>query len=308
MHVLVRWAVATTATSSSQTAAGRFSGLAFSIKASRPGLWATAVWFYLLPLGQRHVFHSANFWLGLVYVTFPLGLIIYGWNDVVDEETDRFNPRKGTFLFGARGTGDQLARLPLLIAIVQLIFLVVFWCFLGEKILLWFAALTVFTAVYNFPRYGLKSLPPFEILNQAGYLLVFVLSSWLNQAPQLRWSAMLFGAMFAMHSHVFGEIMDIEPDRRSGRRTTATMIGAVPAKLLIAFFLVMESELVYFCFHDRWITGFLAVGAFWFLLDTTVIWRDRLYSVTQMKCFLLGWNLIALASMSWVWATANLTR
>lgn len=155
---------------------------------------------------------------------------------------------------------------------------------------------------------GLKSRPPLEILNQAGYLLVFVLSSWLNHVSQLRWPAMLFGAMFAMHSHVFGEIMDIEPDRRSGRSTTATIMGAVPSKLLISFFLVMEGELIYFCFHDRWITGFLAFGALWFLLDATVIWKDRLYSVTQMKCFLLGWNFVALASMAWVWSTASLTH
>src|SRR6266568_4251119 len=91
--------------------ARRSSTLAFIVKASRPGLWATALWFYLLPLGRRHVFHSPGFWLGLIYVTLPLGLIIYGWNDIADAEIDRFNPRKGTFLFGARGSSEQLRRL-----------------------------------------------------------------------------------------------------------------------------------------------------------------------------------------------------
>jgi 4-hydroxybenzoate polyprenyltransferase len=36
-----------------------------------------------------------------------MGLLIYGWNDIVDYEADRLNPRKGTFLFGARGTPDR---------------------------------------------------------------------------------------------------------------------------------------------------------------------------------------------------------
>jgi len=94
-------------------ATARSSALSFIIKASRPGLWATAVWFYLLPLGRRHVFDSVGFWLGLIYVTLPLGLIIYGWNDIADAEIDKFNPRKGTFLFGARGSQEQLRRLPL---------------------------------------------------------------------------------------------------------------------------------------------------------------------------------------------------
>ena len=262
----------------------------------------------MLPLGRRHVFHSAGFWLGLFYVTLPLGFILYGWNDLVDEETDRLNPRKGTFLFGARGTRQQLASMPVRIALLQAVFLATFWYLDGPRMVLWFAGLIAFTALYNWPRYGLKSRPPLEVLNQAGFLLVFVLSSWLNHAPQLRWPAMLFGAMFAMHSHIFGEIMDIEPDRLSGRSTTATMIGAVRSKFVITAFLGMESLLVYTCFRDKWMAGSLAFGALWFLLDATLLYRNRLYSTTQMRAFLLGWNLIALASMGWVWSTAYLTH
>jgi 4-hydroxybenzoate polyprenyltransferase len=301
--------MATTAPLKAERAATQpFSTLGFAIKASRPGLWLTAVWFYLLPLGQRHVFHSAGFWLGLLYVTFPLGLIIYGWNDIADADIDSFNPRKGTFLFGARGSHEQLRRLPLQIALVQAVFAAIFFYLDGAKILLWFSGLVLFTAIYNLPRYGLKSHPPFDILNQAGYLLVFVLSSWLNHAPQLRWPAMLFGALFAMHSHVFGEIMDIEPDRASGRRTTATVIGVIPSKLLICAMLVAESLLVWRYFGDLWISGALLFGTLWFFLDAFVLWRDRPYILAQMRIFMLGWNAIALASMPWVWRTASLPR
>jgi 4-hydroxybenzoate polyprenyltransferase len=300
--------VATTSATAKVEIAGRLSTLAFIVKASRPGLWATAVWFYLLPLGRRHIFHSSGFWLGLVYVTLPLGLIIYGWNDVADADIDRFNPRKGTFLFGARGSRDQLARLPLQITYVQIVFVGIFSYLIGAKVLLWFAALAAFTAIYNLPRYGLKGQPPFDILNQTGYLLVFVLSSWLNHVPQLRWPAMLFGALFAMHSHVFGEIMDIEPDRLSGRRTTATVIGMPPSKFLISSMLVVEALLVYKYFGDIWISAALAFGAVWFLLDALVVWRSRPYSLAQMRIFMLGWNAIALGSMGWVWSTASLAR
>ena len=38
----------------------------------------------MLPLGQRNVFQSAGFWLGALYVGFPMGLLLYGWNDIVD--------------------------------------------------------------------------------------------------------------------------------------------------------------------------------------------------------------------------------
>src|SRR5260370_1102952 len=86
----------------------------------------------------------------------------------------------------------------------------------------------------------------------------------MNAVPQLRWPAMLFGALFAMHSHVFGEIMDLEPDRSSGRRTTAVVIGRVRAKLLIALFLAAETALVFVFFRDLLLGCFLLASAAWY--------------------------------------------
>ncbi len=280
--------------------------LRFLLKVARPGFWLTSVWFYLLPLGQRDVFGNAEFWLGLFYVTFPLGMIIYGWNDVVDFETDRLNPRKDTFLFGARPTPEQIARLPWRIALVQLPFVLVFTCLLGVKALGWFAALAAATAAYNWPRIGCKGRAGLDLLNQATYLLVFVLSSWLNGVPQAPWFTFIFGALFAMHSHLFGEIMDLEPDRAVGRRTTAVVIGARRAKTLMVSLLVVESLLVWQMARDPWIAAFLAGGAVFFAADTAFLWRERPYAPWQMRLFFLGWNAAALLSIPWVWRTATL--
>ena len=286
----------------------RFSDLVFILQASRPGLWSTQVWFYLLPLGQRNVFHSAAFWLGALYCAFPLGLLLYGWNDYVDFEIDRINPRKGTFLFGARGSREQLHRLPIAMALVQLPFVIFFLHVAGARVLLFFAgSIAIGGMLYNWPRYGWKSRPPLELLNQSGYLLVFVLSSWLNRAPQLPWQAMLFSTMFAMHSHLFGEIMDIEPDRASGRRTTATVIGRVPTKFLIATLLAAECAQVFACFHDLALSAFLLASALWFVLDAVLVWREKPYTPKQMRFAMLAWNVIAIGSMPWVWWKASLT-
>jgi 4-hydroxybenzoate polyprenyltransferase len=283
-----------------------FSDLIFTLQASRPGLWLTSIWFYMLPLGGKNLFHSVPFWLGLTYVTFPMGLLLYGWNDCVDFDVDRVNPRKGSFLFGARGSIEQLRRLPWRIALVQAPFLAAFCYLRGGQMLVFFAGMTAAAAVYNWPRYGFKSRPPLEILNQAGYLFVFLLSSWMNRVPQLRWPALLFGALFAMHSHVFGEIMDLEPDRNSGRRTTAVVMGRVPAKFLIAMFLFAETMLVYVFFRDPLLNGFLLASAAWFVLDATLLWRSRPYTPVQMRFAMLAWNAIALCSMPWVWWKASL--
>ncbi len=251
------------------------SELVFLLQASRPGLWLTAIAFYMLPLAQRNVFHSVAFWLGALYVSLPMGLLLYGWNDIVDYEADRFNPRKGTFLFG---------------------------------MLLCFAGMIAAAALYNWPRFGFKARPPLEILNQAGYLFVFLLSSWINHVPLLPWATLVFGALFAMHSHVFGEVMDLEPDRASGRRTTAGVIGRVPAKLLIVVLLLCEAGLVVQVFGAKELAAFLLLTAAWFAVDAMLIWRSRPYSNRTMRFFLLAWNAIALISMPWMWSKAILLQ
>lgn len=283
------------------------STFAFTLQASRPGLWLTSIWFYMLPLGGRHVFASLSFWLGMAYVTLPMGLLLYGWNDYVDFEVDRVNPRKGSFLFGARGSMEQLRSLPVRIAIVQAFFLVPLCWLGGIHMLACVTGMVVAAGIYNWPRYGFKSRPPLEILNQAGYLFVFLLSSWINGVPLLSWPAMLFGALFAMHSHVFGEILDLEPDASVGRRTTAVLIGRVRAKLLISAFLAAETVLVYIFFRDLVLTGFLAGSALWFILDAAFFWRDRPYTAGQMRFAMLAWNAIALISMPWVWWRGSFT-
>src|SRR5262245_27727078 len=134
-----------------------FAELRFLLKVARPGFWLTSVWFYLLPLGRQNVFGTAHFWLGLVYVTFRLATITYGWNHAVDTDTDRLNPRKDTFLFGARPTAEQIRRLPWRIVLVQAPFIVLFTWLLGWRALAWFAALAAAAAAYNWPRLGCKS-------------------------------------------------------------------------------------------------------------------------------------------------------
>jgi 4-hydroxybenzoate polyprenyltransferase len=286
----------------------RISGLGFLVQVSRPGLWTTTALFYLMPLGHSDFFHSAVFWLGLFYILLPLGLLLYGVNDIVDAENDLRNPRKGTFLFGSRGAQQQLAALRWQIAIAQVPFLILFFFLLGPRILLWFAAMLLAVGVYNAPRFGWKGHPPFDVLIQASYLLVFVLSSWLNRTTQLPWQTFVFGALFAMHSHVFGEVMDIDPDRLSGRQTTATRIGPVASKFLIATILCVESVLVYFYFGDLIVAGFLALGTIWFLLDATVIWKNRNYSPVEMRLFMWGWNAVAVIGMLWNWSSGSLTH
>ena len=299
---------ATLALHPAKTDQRRLSAVGFLLQVSRPGLWTTTALFYLMPLGHSASLHARAFWIGLFYILLPLGLLLYGVNDIADARADLGNPRKGSYLFGSRGAEEQLKTLRWQIAVAHIPFLIFFFYFLGPRILWWLAAMLLAVGAYNAPRFGFKGQPPFDVLIQASYLLVFVLSSWLNHVPQLPWQTFLFGALFAMHSHIFGEVMDIEPDRLVDRRTTATVIGPVSSKFLIAALLLVESFLVRFYFRDAIVTGFLALGALWFVLDALLFWKSRNYTPFQMRLFLWGWNAVSVLGILWNWSRGTLTH
>ena len=135
------------------------------IKVARPGFWPTQLWFFVLPFYGRYMFDDPAFWLGATYACFPLGLLLYGWNDLGDAETDADNPRKGSWLFGGRPDETLRRRLPWIIGAVQLPFVIAFVAIAGPKMLLWFAAVLLTNAAYN--NFGFKARPGLDVLNQA---------------------------------------------------------------------------------------------------------------------------------------------
>ncbi len=280
--------------------------LYFQLLSSRPGFWTTHVWFYALPLAREDYFSRPSFWVGLAYVTLPLGHLLYAWNDLGDAETDRRNPRKGGLLFGARGRPAQLASLPAWIVGIQLVALgPVFW-FGGARMAIWLALAVGVNALYNAPGLALKAKPGFDLLMQAGYLLVFLFSSWINDAPSLPAATLLFSALFAMHSHLFGQIMDVEPDRSAGRITTAVAIGVLPSKALLCGLLLTEAGIVWQVYRDPYISLFLLAAAAGFAIDAMFVYRERSYPQWLIKAAFVFWNLAALASLHWMWSRGTL--
>lgn len=274
----------------------------FWIMTSRPGLWFATLWLYLLPCSQMsEIWNSPAFWIGLVYVTFPLNFLIYGWNDVVDYEADQVNPRKNTFLFGARGNKDQLERLWLPILIVQLAFIPFLFYFIGIKFLWLLLGIVSINWLYNLPEKGLRNTPPLELLCQVGYLLIVPLSMYLNNTTSMSVMAFVYLVLFAMQSHLMGEVMDLEPDLKSGKRTTATVIGRRATKWLIITIVLLEIIIVSYFFKEWIFSGMLGLGFLWLLLDVLMIYRNKAYSLSEMKLFGYASNLIAITSMIYVW-------
>jgi len=250
---------------------------------------------------MSEIWASIPFWVGIFYVTFPLNLLVYGWNDYVDAVADKHNPRKDSFLFGARGSVDQVASLPLSILLVQLICLPIILYFTGAKFLILLTAFIIINGLYNLPERGLRSRPPLELLCQIGYLLIVPLSILINETPQLPLWSYVYLLLFAFQSHLIGEVMDIIPDKEAGKTTTAVLLGMHKTKLLIIGIVGLEVLLLIFVFSDYVFAGILGMGLLWLILDLFIIYKTKVYSLTEMKLFGYLSNGIAAVSMAYVW-------
>src|SRR5262249_51636952 len=102
--------------------------------------------------------------------------------------------------------------------------------------------------------------------------------------------------------------MDIAPDRLAGRRTTATVLGTMKAKLLISAILCTEIVLLLAFFHAGVAAIALGVGLLWFVMDATVLWKHHPYKPLEMRIFMWIWNAASLAAIYWDWSSAALTH
>lgn len=271
------------------------------LKISRPGLWFPTIWIYLVPFSfEDRFWENTIFWLGLVFVCFPLNFMVYGLNDYNDFAADKFNKRKGNYLFGAKSSVEQLASLPKKITLVILPFIIGFSIISGYKMLLLLIFIILVNILYNFKPFRIKERPPFEILIQVGYVLTAFFSVLLNDLPALPWQTVLYLSFFAFQAHIAGEIMDIEPDLKAAKKTTATLLGRKKTKLLMLLMLMVEVYILYFWFQDIVLAGFLGIFAVWLLIDVFVIFKERPYSLFQMKLFGYAINISALLSMIWI--------
>ncbi|ANM29751.1 hypothetical protein ABI59_09440 [Acidobacteria bacterium Mor1] len=261
-----------------------------------------------MPLAAGIDWRTPAFWLGLIYVTWPLNLLVYGWNDIVDEEIDRANPRKDSWLFGARGSSRQLASLPPLIGGVTLPFGAALTWFGGIWTLASLTGIVLANGLYNARIGGLRGRPPLDLVNCLGYLLVLELSLRLNDASPLPWQTFAYLGLFCVHAQLVGQVMDYYCDKAAGRRTSCTRLGILPTKGLIILLVAGEGVMLATLFGDLILGGMLLAGSAFLIFDALIYGRDRQYSVAEFRLAGLGMNAAGFVSMIWVWFSGSLVR
>ena len=232
--------------------------------------------------------------------------MVYGLNDFTDGKADSLNPRKGNYLFGARFSKKQLEKVPRYIFFVMVPFLAYFAYVGGGELFILLLFMIVINIIYNYKPFRLKERPPFEILIQVGYVFTALFSILLNDLEMLPWQTLLYLTLFAFQAHIAGEIMDIDPDILAKKKTTAVLIGRKKAKFLMLFLLLFEAYILKFWFDDWVLSSFLAGFAIWLILDIFIFFKNKPYTLKQMKLFGIAINISAILSMAWVLYSGNL--
>lgn len=190
---------------------------------SRPVLWINT-------LGPATVgmWLSGSLWRWealpiLIWLTLPFNLLIYGTNDVFDQETDAKNPRKGS-LEGARIRPGEVRLIWSGVLLTNLPFLAYFVLSLPPAAVIWILLYALLFTGYSVPPARFKARPYLDSLSNAAYAfpLVFVpLALW---APVV-WPAALGLMAWSAAKHTFDAVQDVNEDRRVRIETTAVRLG-----------------------------------------------------------------------------------
>ena len=159
----------------------------------------------------------------LLWLTLPFNLLIYGVNDIFDQETDAKNPRKGT-LEGARILPGEVPLIWQSVLFTNAPFVLYFLLFLPTSALFWVILYATLFVGYSAPPVRFKARPYLDSLSNAAYAfpLVFVP---LALEDRVVWPAALGLMAWSAAKHTFDAAQDVDEDRNVGIRTTAVQLG-----------------------------------------------------------------------------------
>ena len=160
----------------------------------------------------------------LLWLTLPFNLLIYGVNDIFDQETDAKNPRKGS-LEGAKIRPEEVRPIWRGVLFTNVPFLIYFLSILPYGAIGWILLYTVLFTGYSAPPLRFKARPYLDSLSNAAYAfpLVFVP---LALGEEVVWPAALGLMAWSAAKHTFDAVQDIDEDRKVGIETTAVRLGA----------------------------------------------------------------------------------
>ncbi|XYX86877.1 UbiA family prenyltransferase [Clavibacter nebraskensis] len=254
---------------------------------SRPVLWINTIGSGLVAIWLTGALFDLRALPIILWLTLPFNLLIYGVNDIYDQDTDAANPRKGS-IEGARIRQSEVRLIAWAVA-VNIPFLVCFLLVLpplANAAILLYAGVFVF---YSAPPLRVKARPFLDSLSNAAYALPLVIVPAALEVTPV-WPAALGLMAWSVAKHAFDAVQDIVEDREAGITTTAVRLGPRGTALWSGAWWIVSTALfavvsVPVAAVDLLIAGILVVGL---LRDPTPETGHRLYRLSVAFPYIAG--------------------
>jgi len=248
------------------------------IEISRPVLWINTIGTVVIAMWLTGDLWRWEIIPILVWVTFPFNLLIYGVNDIFDQDTDQDNDRKGGY-GGAKIRSHEVRPIAWAVALTNIPFLLYFAVTLPWPATLWMVAYAFSFWQYSSPPLRFKGRPVWDSLSNADYAFPLVFVAYALGSEPI-WAAAIGLMAWSMAKHVYDAIQDIDEDGEAGIRTTAVAFG---------------------------LKGALVWSAAWWTVSTVLFALVNI-PVAVVNALIAGWLVIALWRRPTIATARNLYR
>lgn len=190
---------------------------------SRPVLWINTIGTTVVGMWTAGFLWDWRMLPILIWVTFPFNLLIYGINDIFDQETDNINARKGGYE-GAHIYPKEVVPIWIAVIATNIPFLAYFYFTFPIEAFWWMLAYSLFFFFYSTPPLRFKARKYLDAFSNTDYAfpLAFVPLA-LGQQPI--WLAVIGLMAWSIAKHAYDAIQDIPQDSDTGIITTAVHLG-----------------------------------------------------------------------------------
>ena len=190
---------------------------------SRPALWVNTIGTTVTGMWLAGYLWTWDILPILIWVTFPFNLLIYGINDIFDQETDNINARKGSYE-GAHIFPNEVKPIWIGVIATNVPFLIYFGLTLPQAAFWWMVAYALFFTFYSAPPLRFKARPYLDSFSNTDYAfpLAFVPLA-LGHEPL--WLAVIGLMVWSIAKHAYDAIQDIPEDSETNITTTAVHLG-----------------------------------------------------------------------------------
>ncbi len=196
------------------------------IRFSRPLFWIYLAGPYIIGYtifanGPRDVLRF-EFFYTLFFFLIPANIILYGINDLYDQDTDAFNRKKDRAELRFNSSHTKMYVFSIL---ASLILSIPLWIYLPLFAKVLFSMFLILSIFYSAKPFRLKAKPFVDSLSNILYAFPGFIAVYQLTSGSIPVSLVFAIICWTTAMHLFSAIPDIEADKKAHLRTTATKIG-----------------------------------------------------------------------------------